>query len=190
MKKIITCAAMLTAAACTESGPDPVYPGLDFVSFSYSAFGGRPGGSFLAAGDNGPEDARIALGDWAGAQVPGSASTPVMVLVGSRSAAGGTYDLLVIHLPRDARTGAVVDATLTCEAAPDCAQISLGFGLTSWPGTAEIACTVRTGQVRVTTRTERRLFGTFSGTAVCSGAALGETQITGGVFDVPLHTLP
>lgn len=188
MKKIIPFAALLVAA-CSGSGPDPVYPGLDFVSFDYSAFGGRPGGSFLAAGDQVPEGVRIALGDWAAAQVPRSPSEP-MVLVGSRSAGGGRYDLLVIYLPRGVRAGASVDAVLMCEAAPNCAQVEIAFGLASWPGTPEVGCAMRSGQVRITARTERRLFGTFSGTAECAGAAAGDMQITGAAFDVPLHALP
>jgi hypothetical protein len=185
MKKLILSAALLLAA-CSESGPDPIYPGLDFISFDYAAFGGRPGGSFLAAGEVG---AAFPVGDWAAAFRTGAASGPVTV-AGSRPAGNGNYDVIAIHLPAGVRAGDRLGIMLMCEAAQSCAQVEIGLGVDAADLTPEVGCALRDGQVRITGRTERRLLGTFSGTSECGGAATGDTQITAGSFDVPLRDRP
>lgn len=186
VRKLLACALLVALASCEDVfSPRPNAIGVSSFTFGHAAFGGRPAGTYNAMGEVPMEDGGAPPGDWAFARVTGPAPHPVVVEA-SRTAGNGRFDVVTLLLPRGAQAGQSITFGQMCEASTTCAQMSIDFGLHPQLNAPEIACAMRSGELRLNTVTERRVAGTFSGTAVCFGAQGGEAQIQGGMFDVAL----
>ncbi|HEV3049738.1 MAG TPA: hypothetical protein VGX50_05485 [Longimicrobium sp.] len=176
---------LLALSACEGlfdvAGP----PGMSSLRFQHSGFAGGAAGLYSAMGEV-PllSTGQMPYGDWAYALRDG-AVPPGVFVVASHPAADGRFDVARISLPSGVGPGDRITFLEMCETAPACGSMSFDIGL--HPGTfvALRQCWVRNGELRVLRLTGRRVAGTFSGTAVCAGVP-GETQITGGEFDVAM----
>ncbi|HEX6370838.1 MAG TPA: hypothetical protein VF006_18110 [Longimicrobium sp.] len=185
IRKLLACALLVTLASCEDVfSPRPNTSAVSSVTFGHAAFGGRPAGTYSAMGEVPMENGGFPLGDWAFAYPTGPAPQP-LVVEASRTAANGRFDVVTMLLPRGVQAGQTVRFGQMCETL-SCAQMSVDFGFHPHVDAPEIACAMRSGELRLTTLSDRRVAGTFSGTAACSGTQSGETQIQRGAFDVAL----
>lgn len=188
---LAACALLSALPACEEVfSPRPPSPAASAFIFQHDVVGPVPPGTYNATGDIPQERASaVPPGDWAFAYRTGLSPQPVLVNA-SRSADGGGYDQAVILLPNGARAGQAMSMGQGCSTSPLCAQMSIEFGFLRLSTEPDVRCAIRTGTLQLQTLTERRVVGTFSGTAVCEGAHDGTTEIRGGQFDVAMIVVP
>jgi hypothetical protein len=160
-------------------------PGTSSLEFQHSGFAGGGAGVYRAVGNVTVNPGSMALGDWAYAELAGTPEPLGVQVVASRTAEGGRFDVATILLPAAAEAGQRITVLEMCETSPLCGYMTVDVGLLSRGGIPGARCWVRHGELRLRTRTQRRVAGTFSGTAVCAGST-GETQITGGEFDAAI----
>lgn len=196
MKKLlIPCLALAALAACDGAeGIGGVDDPIGSLRFSHSALPNLPAGSYDAEGDARlSPTGQFALGDWAFGQLSASANDPLVVLASQPSVnGGGRHDMASLDLPRDVRSGENLSVTIDCGlGGPNarCTEVLVSFGLTPRGDNPEHGCQMNNGQVRVTSRADGRIKGTFSGSLSCVGTASEgpETlQVASGSFDVPV----
>lgn len=160
-------------------------PGTSRLEFQHSGFAGGGAGVYRAVGEVTVNPGSMALGDWVYAELAGTPEPLAVQVVASRTTEGGRFDVATLLLPAAAQAGQRITFLEMCEALPLCGYMTVDVGLLSAGGIPETRCWVRHGELSLRTRTERRVAGTFSGTAVCAGRT-GETQITDGEFDVAI----
>ena len=195
MKKILlSCAALVSLAACNGAegigGPEDDAGSL---RFSHTAIAQLSAGAYDAEGEvvlSGT--GQFTLGDWAFAMQSASSADGLVVMASRPSSTGGgRHDFAMIDLPRNVQSGTTLNTSFDCAfggGGDSCAEMRVSFRLTPQGDNPDYGCNL-SGQVRVTTRTARRIAGTFSGEAFCNGPAsnIQQTmQITGGTFDVPI----
>jgi len=187
-KQFLPFAIAAVLAACGDStGPDknPGNPGDNrsgSLRFSYAG-GGAAAGTFQAEG---AMPASGDLGTWAAAARFDDDDESAIVLTGA-TRQGSKYHTIAIQL--DGVTTGTYDFGAECE--QNCAYSAIAFGLSSWTDTADRACVIEEGQVKLTTVSATAAKGTFSGTGVCisGGMSIESFQVTGGTFDLPLANL-
>lgn len=160
-------------------------PGTSRLEFQHSGFAGGGAGVYRVAGEVTVNPGSMALGDWAYAELTGTLEPLAVQVVASRPSQGGRFDVVTLLLSAAAEAGQRITFLEMCETSPLCGYLTIDVGLLSAGGIPETRCRVRHGELSLRTRTERRVAGTFRGTAVCAGRT-GETQITDGEFDVAI----
>lgn len=190
MKKLLSALACLVLASCEGNGLEPQPMGISTLVFSHAALTAKPAGSYRATGEVPVQTGdRLPPGEWAFGLRSGL--PPRLTVAASRPVENGLYDRVFMHLPAGARAGRTLYFRQMCEDSPLCVQMTIEFGVRGEdPVTLETGCAMEAGELRLTVRTDRRVSGTFRGTAECVGAAIGEAQVTQGMFDVALLTAP
>jgi hypothetical protein len=176
---------LLSLPACEGLFDVAGAPGTSRLEFQHSGFAGGGAGVYRAVGEVTVNPGSTALGDWAYAELTGIPEPLTVQIVASRTAEGGRFDVATILLPADAQAGERITFLEMCETSPLCGDMAVDLGLLSAGGIPETRCWMRHGELRLRTRTARRVAGTFNGTAVCA-SGVAETQITDGEFDVAL----
>jgi hypothetical protein len=195
MKKLLVpCLALAALAACKGAeGIGGVDDPIGSLRFSHGALANLPAGTYHAEGDaNLSATGQFTPGDWAFGQLSASPNDLLMVIASQPSVnGGGRHDLAMIELPRNVRAGENLDVVVDCGfGGPNarCTDVLVSFGLTPRGDNPEYGCAMTTGQVRVTSRGDGRIKGTFSGSLSCVNSVPdgGALQITNGSFDVPV----
>lgn len=176
---------LLSLPACEGLFDVAGSPGTSSLEFQHSGFAGGGAGLYRAVGDVTVNPGSMALGDWAFAQLTGTPEPLGVQIVASRTSDGGRFDVATLLIPAAAEAGERITFLEMCETSPLCGYMTVDIGLLSAGGIPETRCWMRHGELRLRTRTERRVAGTFSGTVVCA-SGVAETQITDGEFDVAL----
>lgn len=166
---------LIILAACDSSSGTVVTP---FLTFTYS---GATSGTFNAAGTPPSDESNK---PWA-VGVRDATDNTIGVLAVMPSSAGGSH-LAGLTFPDATGT---VNFDIDCAPGPTCASFGIIFEITSGASTATLYCALEAGAVTVTTASEKRATGTFSGTGTCdngTGTGQGNITITAGSFDVTL----
>lgn len=174
-KKLLVAALAMLAGCSPAIGPDlPEEAGM--LAFSYS---GGVTGMFSASGVFSTD---VGAANYA---VGGRASNGT-VIVASLPRTATTSDLVDMMIPRLTSGSSLVDvACLTA----DCARLVLLLGSPNADdGDAAQVCRLTMGTLTITTISDSRATGTFSGTGQCTSSTLATTEfaVTGGTFDVAL----
>jgi hypothetical protein len=185
-RPLIVCALLASLGACEEAFA-PESSGPSSFVFDYTDLGEEPADAFVAAGEFPGGGVEPQGGNWAFAARRGSQDQR-LVVTAARARSDGRFDAMTLELPADARRGQTLQFRELCDGQSDCAKMWANFGVTS--GTARTVCWVVSGQARVAALTARRVAGSFSGTATCTGAYNGQTLIQRGVFDVAVIEPP
>jgi hypothetical protein len=178
LKRIVAIACVALLSACSDSNsPNTGLSGT--VSFSYS---GGTSGSFNASGAVTSTINADNTKSWTvGARDP--SGTVFVEAVVPQS--GSRYDLIIVSLPM--LTTGSANITANCSA-NSCAAVLVAFGEpVDGNSEAQRTCGLVSGTVAITSISETRAKGTFSGTGFCD-ASTGASNftITGGTFDVAL----
>lgn len=178
-RPLFVCALMASLCACEETFAPETSGPSSFV-FDYTGLGTEPADVFVAEGEF-PGDNILEKhpGNWAFAARRGNVDRR-MVVTAARDRPDGRFDLLTLELPLDARRGQTLQFREQCAEA-DCAKMWISFGVAVED--VRSICFVVSGEARVQTLTDRRVVGSFSGTANCIGAT-GQMAIQRGAFDV------
>ena len=170
--------ALLALAAACDEGGDPAGPGsgAGSLAFSHAGTGEAPSRWETHGSATGGADA-----DWAVAIRDGM----TLGISANRRTAGAKHDdvAIGIELPSVGSTYAVGD----CDT---CAVVGFTFGQPMDGASFDRACALTAGTLKLTTYSEERAAGTFSGTGTCvdtPGEAPEAITITNGSFDVPIH---
>jgi hypothetical protein len=180
IRPLIVCALLASLCACEEAFAPESSSSSSFV-FDYTDLGEEPADAFVAEGEFPGGGTEPQGGNWAFA-ARRSSQDQRMVVTAARARPDGRFDAMMLELPADARRGQTLQFRELCDNQPDCAKMWANFGITS--GSARTVCAVVSGQARVSALTARRVAGSFSGTATCTGAYNGQTLIQRGAFDV------
>jgi hypothetical protein len=180
IRPLVVLAMLASLCACEEAfAPDSSGPS-SFV-FDYTDLGEEPADAFVAEGEFPGGGIEPQGGNWAFAARRGQQDQR-LVVTAARARSDGRFDSMTLELPADARRGQTLQFRELCDGQPDCAKMGANFGVTA--GSARTICRVVSGQARVAALTARRVAGSFSGTAACTGAYNGQTLIQRGAFDV------
>jgi hypothetical protein len=97
----------------------------------------------------------------------------------------GRYDMIVLAVPRVAPGSATIDAN--CSGAA-CAVVSIEFGLSEDDSDFSHLCFLDAGTVSISSISDTRVSGSFSGTGTCTDDTGATTSfgVTSGSFNVPL----
>jgi len=172
--RILLAASLSLLLGCSDSTGTSGLSGT--LEFSYSGFAS---GSFSATG-----------------AIPLSSQTSAEWAVGGRDdtngfivaealvpRSGGTYDIVTVIIYRTATGSSGID--VNCNV--DCADVLFEVSVNA-SGTAQQTCALEAGTVALTSVSDSRAQGTFSGTGTCFTPAGGQSgiSITGGTFNVAL----
>jgi hypothetical protein len=186
IRPFVFCTLLASLVACEEAfAPDS--SGSSTFVFDYTGLGEEPADVFVAEGEFPGGGIEPQGGNWAFAARRGMQDQR-MVVTAARGRSDGRFDSMTLELPADARRGQTLQFRELCDGQSDCAKMWVNFGVAS--GTARTVCWVVSGEARVATLTTRRVAGSFSGTANCTGAYNGQTLIQRGAFDVAVIEAP
>lgn len=186
-RRLLLAALALAAVGCVG---DPTAPGRGndddaWVAFEYD---GPLAGRFTAEGA--PDRALPALGQTYAYALRYERFDGVEVSAVRRRGAG-LADVVDLTIPSPRERSYLVDDFACARWDTSCPGIFVAFDLPT-SGSAQEArwsCTVQRGTIRVSRMTSRRVSGTFSGTASCTGRDgewLDGLRVRDGEFDVPL----
>jgi hypothetical protein len=170
-------------AACSDSGGPSGQSGS--LAFTYS---GGVSGSYSATGNVPANQAQFNTSTWA----VGSRDEPnqSLLIESVATRAGARYDLVFLQIDRLVTGSSAVDLNCDPDIVDACTGLVVFFGVSTLDDNAQFLCGLETGQVTITSITDTRAQGTFSGSGFCTDENFVESAFTlsGGTFDVPLIT--
>ncbi|HEU4883298.1 MAG TPA: hypothetical protein VFT45_13650 [Longimicrobium sp.] len=180
IRPFVVIALLASLGACEEAFA-PEQSGTSSFVFDYTDLGEEPADAFVAEGEFPGGGIEPQGGNWAFAARRGPQDQR-MVVTAARARSDGRFDAMTLELPANAQRGQTLQFREQCDNQSDCAKMWANFGVAA--GSARTVCSVVSGQARVAALTARRVAGSFSGTATCTGAYNGQTLIQRGAFDV------
>jgi len=179
LRRAFFSALSLFAAACSDNESNGPTSLSGSASFTYS---GGVSGSFTATGavpTSGLETSAWAAGER-------DATNQVLTVEAFMPRNSSTHDVLFISANRLS----VGTSTITSSCSSNvCTVVSLTYAASNTTSGYDTACFLTTGSVTISSISNSRASGTFSGTGTCiplSGGANSSFTITGGTFDVAL----
>lgn len=170
--------AVLALSAC---GSDDILPPDDYgtgrVAFTYSVAGVQPDGRFQAKG---AKPVGSQSGTWA-ASVTDSADAVVY----GQHEQGAVHGQIVLSIPG----GTAATSAIVPDCDDSCAFVSFMMETTIGGVERGYVCELTEGTISVTTMTDTRMRGRFSGTGVCSSPGVEGApafSLTDGTFDTPV----
>ncbi|HYC50900.1 MAG TPA: hypothetical protein VEB19_07330 [Gemmatimonadaceae bacterium] len=131
-------------------------------------------------------DAEQRRGTWSAAHRDNSAA--VVTVISTRpSSALNHHDQTLISIPSLTTGTHTVDITACDQINEDCPMIELFYGHQNTGVLFQNYCYVHSGSIAITSITDSRVMGTFSGTGRCYGSGgfdMGDFVVTNGTFDV------
>ena len=176
-------AVVAALAGCTDStGPVVGFNGA--VSFTYSGAGG---GTHSANGDfTAVTSANLYTEDWAyGVRSDVDVVTGV---VSNQPRTTTTHDMMIIGVNRVTAGSSSISAECDPEVDEACTGFVFYRGQSNTFGTFEHFCILTSGSVNITSISNSRMVGTFSGSGFCFDDEQNEDAftVTNGTFDVAL----
>lgn len=177
---LIVAGVSLLAACGDSSGPSGESGTL---SFTYS---GGVSGSYTASGGLPASQAQFNTTTWSAGYKDVPNQTLQLQSVAART--GGRFDLVALTIDRIVPGNSTVDINCDPTIANGCAGFAVFFGVSNTTGDAQFLCGFQTGQLTITSITDTRAQGSFSGSGFCLDENLVESAFTAsaGAFDVAL----
>ena len=176
-KRALLVATFAFFAACSDSGPGG---SSGTVSFDYT---GVISGNFNASGSmplfmNTDRSWAVGIRD---------DTQGALAIAGILPSTSPKYHFATISIPRLTPGTETIDVA-NCTS--NCAALIVAFGNDDTAGSTDYFCGLETGTVVISSITEGRATGTFSGTGSCSDSVGTQTQfaITNGTFNVPVRS--
>lgn len=176
--RLLLLGAFALLASCEDaSGPNGLFAGT--VTFNFTGAGG---GTFNVTGGIPLSEDNFYRQDWAiGAR---DDAEGLLGLTAVRAQGGGTFDQVVVTIPRLTPGSANIEANCT---GSDCA--GFGFILGSHEDdilSFEQSCVLTAGTLTIATISSSRATGSFSGFGICTSGSDVDTDFTvnSGTFDV------
>jgi hypothetical protein len=174
----------IAAAGCGDS----TKPDASTLSFTYTGAGAANATTFSVTGEIPPGivgTSSIGTTAWAAGGVDPSSNYSTILAAVPRSST--TWDLLGIGVTRKSVGTSPLDPNCDDEAT-NCTGIFMFFSLNPNGDTFQYFCGMSSGSVTITSFTDSRIAGTFSGTGVCQDASFTDTPftITNGQFNVAI----
>lgn len=164
-----------TTASCEDGGPLNLNGS---IAFSHS---GAVSGSFDATG-------RVPFLDVnSNAWAAGSRDDQngLVAAVGLVPRASDRFDMVALSIPRLTPGSSTITANCTGQ---QCAVASVDFSLSDSDADFSHICLLTSGTIAISSISDNRVSGSFSGSGVCTNAS-NQTQsftVSGGTFDVPI----
>lgn len=180
-------------AACGDSDGPTESSGPSIIRFSYTGSGpeGSVQGTYEAKGDPSLAGAQLTQTFALGQRV--SSESTFRVLSNVAHPAQQTADFAGVVIPRLDAGSAAIDGICPGEVCPG-VSLALEVSTAGVFDQAKYSCYLDSGSIRLTSISEGRAKGTFSGTGGCLGqegtADLDQFVITGGTFDVKVINVP
>jgi hypothetical protein len=176
--------AVLATLSCNDSsGPST----LGSLSFTFTGGGG---GTFSASGVAPSFSSAPSTGSsWAAGYVEAGET----IVAGSRPRSGGLIDLVLLRLTRTTAGSETIDANCNIDGSVPCNGMILYLNFNGTGDTGDFFCGLISGTIVVTSVSDGRAQGTFSGTGECSagvGGAISAFTVSNGTFDVALVAPP
>ena len=174
----------IVAAGCGDS----TKPGASTLSFTYTGAGVANTTTFSVTGEIPPNivgTSSIGTTAWAAGGVdPASNYSNILAAIPKSSS---SWDLFGIGVTRKSVGTSPLDANCDDEAT-NCTGIFMFLGLNPNGDTFTYFCVLTSGSVTITSITDSRIAGTFSGNGFCEDANFLETPftVTNGQFDVAI----
>ena len=157
------------------------------MSFSFTGAGN---GTYSASGVVPANQNAQVTTDWATGFRDVSENS--FVLISVQPTSGGVFNQVLINIPRLTTGSATVD--VNCDSSTDnCAELAFLVGTNATGSTFQFLCGLETGTLTISTMTNTRATGTFSGTGTCFDDEANETSfaVSNGNFDVAfVSTIP
>jgi hypothetical protein len=188
MKKIALAVMLVALSGCNENPYEVARVDSGSLHFTFPGGGGQPPTEFDAEGS--AELTRLGnfrLGDWAYSER--GPQDPMPIIVHASMTSDPRYHYATMQIPREVAAGTDLRGDPQCEAsAADCARLGVLFH-TFTNGGATTACFMTSGTVRIVSRSEGRMRGTFQAVLSCTPAPSGMPEnatVTDGSFDVEI----
>ena len=167
---------------------DSTEPDASTLSFSYTGAGAANARTFSVTGEIPPNivnSQTVGTTPWVAAGV--DASTNYSTIIGVIPKSSTILDLFVIGLTRKTVGTSPIDAVCDDESTT-CTGVFLFLGFDQNGDEYDYFCGLTSGTVSITSITDARVAGTFSGTGYCEDAEFAETPfaITNGQFSVAI----
>jgi hypothetical protein len=177
----------LSAIALAGCG-DSTKPDASTLSFSYTGAGAANATTFSVTGEIPPDIQNaqtVGTVPWVAAGV--DASTNYSTIIGVIPKTSTVLDLFVLGLTRKTVGTSPIDAVCDDEST-NCTGVFLFLGFNQNGDTYQYFCGLTSGSVSITSITDARVAGTFSGSGYCENAAFVETPFTisNGQFNVAI----
>lgn len=178
---LLVAGVSLLASCGDSSGPTSGQSGT--LSFTYS---GGVSGSYSASGAIPSNQAQFNTTTWSAGFKDEPNQSLVVESVATR--AGGRFDLVVLSIDRLVNGSSTVDVNCDPDVDDACTGIVVFFGVDNNTFDSQFLCGLETGQLTLTSISETRAQGTFSGSGACLDENFVESAFTvsGGSFDVAL----
>jgi hypothetical protein len=182
--RFLLVAGVSLLAACGDSGPSGRSGSLAFI------YSGGVSGSYSASGNAPTNEAQVTTSTWAAGVEDQPNQSLAVQSVATR--AGGRYDLVLLAIDRLVVGSSTVNPNCDPDIDDACTGFVVFFGVSQATSEAQFLCGLQTGQVTITSITDTRAQGTFSGSGFCLDENFVESAFTvsGGTFDVALITNP
>jgi len=184
MARRLVVVALFASLSCSDSsGPNT----LGSLSFTYSGGGG---GTFTSSG-TAPSfsGAPPITTTWAAGYIEAGE----MFAGGSRPRSGGRVDLALLRIGRTTSGSETIDPTCDIDGSAACNGMILFLNFNGNGDTGDFFCGLTSGTIVVTTASNSRARGTFSGAGQClagTGGGVSAFTVTDGQFDVALVAPP
>jgi hypothetical protein len=183
LKYLLVVGAM-AVMSCSDSTSPSGASGA--VSFSYSGAGVSGTGSYSATGAL-PANNAAAFGSSAWAAGENVFSSGELDVIGVQPRTASTWDIAGLTIGRNTVGSSSIDPN--CVSSNFCTDVTIAFGSNAAEDAYSFYCSLTSGTVTITSITDTRAAGTFSGSGTCqTSASSAETAftITSGSFDVAL----
>jgi hypothetical protein len=178
-------AALAFVSACGDDGPNDPSNFSGTVSFAYTGAGG---GNFNVSGAAPALSANFGGSNWAAGSRDDAANQVGLVAVRTRS--GGRYDVVYLGINRVTVGSSTVQANCDPDLGENCSGLVFFTNIADTDDEYDFFCFATSGTMAITSISDTRAEGTFTGGGTCiSGAPGGGTStfaITNGAFNVRL----
>lgn len=187
IRAVIAVSALVLAGCGDSTSPD-----ASTFSFTYTGAGSANARPFSATGDVPPNlsaSGTLGTSAWAaGAFDPASNFTFVAGVIPKSST---TYDFAAVGIARKTVGTSTIDSScgLDVETTEECTGFLVFFGFQPDGDASDYDCFLTTGSVSITSVSDDRVAGTFSGAGTCFNGTTGfesPFSITNGAFNVGL----
>jgi hypothetical protein len=183
IRRLLPVVAVLMLAACGDD--DPSGPGNVSGSMSFT-FTGAGGGTFTASGAAPAVAANVGNASFsAGFRDEGATQVGVM---GVRARGAGRYDMMLLGISRLTVGSVSVEADCDPSAGDDCSGFAFFVNISEADEEFDFLCVATTGSLSITSISNTRAEGTFTGSGSCVNEAfqLSSFTVVSGEFDVAL----
>ena len=181
---LLALAVLSVASACGDDGPNDPSNLSGSMAFSFTGAGG---GTFNVSGAAPALSANIGSTNWAaGTRDDGANQVGV---IGVRTRSGNRYDMMILGISRVTVGSASVQSDCDPDLGENCSGFVFFTNVADTDEDFDFLCVATTGTMAISSITDERAQGTFTGGGTCVNGTTGATSsfaVTGGSFDIRL----